>query len=106
MRLRGFELYFEDLEPAKRFYRDTLGVELTSEQAGHHAQFGASPFLSLECKGAESYPSRDKAVVFVEVPNLQAAVDRLANLSCSSNWARQAVPHGLCCATLRGTTYS
>jgi len=77
MRLRGFELYFEDLEPAKRFYRDTLGVELTSEQAGHHAQFGTSPSLCLECKGAESYPSRDKAVVFIEVLDLQVTVERL-----------------------------
>jgi len=42
MRFAGFELYFEDLESAKRFYRDTLGLELTSEQPGHHAQFGAS----------------------------------------------------------------
>jgi len=76
-RIAGFELYIEDLESAMRFYRDTLGMDLTSEQAGHHAQFGASPFLCLECKGAESYPSRDKAVVFVEVPDLQATVERL-----------------------------
>jgi hypothetical protein len=31
-------------------------------------------FLCLERKGAESYPSRDKAVVFLEVPNLADAV--------------------------------
>ena len=58
-RIAGFELYIEDLESALR------------------SQFGASPFLCLERKGAESYPSRDKAVVFVEVPDLQAAVARL-----------------------------
>lgn len=43
------------------FYRDTLGMELTGEQAGHHAQFGASPFL---CWSARANPSCDKAVVF------------------------------------------
>ena len=49
------------------------------EQPGHHAQFGANPFLCLERKGAESYPSRDKAVVFIEVPDLEAAVNRLGD---------------------------
>jgi len=77
MRLAGFELYFDDLESAKRFYRNTLGLELTGEKSGHHAQFGANPFLCLERKGAESYPSRDKAVVFIEVPDVQAILERL-----------------------------
>ena len=57
MRIAGFEIYFDDLESAKRFYRDTLGLQMTGEQPGHHAQFGASPFLCLESRGAESYPS-------------------------------------------------
>jgi catechol 2,3-dioxygenase-like lactoylglutathione lyase family enzyme len=61
MRLAGFEIYFEDPESAKRLYRDMLGMELTGEQSAHHAQFGASPFLCVEYKGVESYPSRDKA---------------------------------------------
>jgi catechol 2,3-dioxygenase-like lactoylglutathione lyase family enzyme len=78
--LAGFELYFENLEAAKRFYRDTLGLELSSEQAGHHARFGTAPFLCLERKGAEHYPSRDKAVVFVEVADLTAMVERLGKL--------------------------
>jgi hypothetical protein len=58
--IAGFELYFETCKSVMR------------------SQFGASPFLCLERKGAESYPSRDKAVVFIEVPDLQATVDRLA----------------------------
>jgi len=61
----------QDLESAKRSYRDTLGLELTGEQSGHHAQFRANPFLCLERQGAESYPSRDKAVVFIECPTFK-----------------------------------
>ncbi|SPF35319.1 hypothetical protein SBA4_1630007 [Candidatus Sulfopaludibacter sp. SbA4] len=77
-RLVGFELYFEDLEAAKVFYRDTLGLEMLDEQAGHHARFAAgATFLCLERKGVESYPSRDKAVLFVEVPDLEAMVEKL-----------------------------
>lgn len=79
-RLAGFELYFDDLESARGFYRDTLGMELTGEEPGHHARFGAGPaFLCLERRGSESYPSQDKAVVFLEVPDLPAAVARLGD---------------------------
>jgi predicted enzyme related to lactoylglutathione lyase len=77
-RLVGFELYFDDLEGAKQFYRDTLGLELSEEASGHHARFGSErAFLCLERKGSESYPSRDKAAVFLEVPELEAAVERI-----------------------------
>ncbi len=77
-RLVGVELYFEDLEKAKRFYRHTLGLELSHEAAGHHAQFDAGgPFVCLERKGSETYPSRDKAVIFLEVPDLPAAVETI-----------------------------
>jgi catechol 2,3-dioxygenase-like lactoylglutathione lyase family enzyme len=79
-RIAGFELYFEDLEAARRFYRDTLGIELTDEEPGHHARFAAGGvFLCLERKGAESYPSCDKAVVFVETPDLKGMADRLGD---------------------------
>ena len=75
MRLVGVELYFEDLDAAKSFYHDTLGLALTEAEAGHHAKFdGGTAFLCLERKGAESYPSQDKAVVFLEVADLRAAV--------------------------------
>jgi catechol 2,3-dioxygenase-like lactoylglutathione lyase family enzyme len=75
IRLAGVELYFDDLRKAKRFYRDVLGLPLSGETPGHHAQFSTSGgFVCLERKGAENYPSRNKAVVFLEVPNVAAAV--------------------------------
>jgi bleomycin resistance family protein len=50
-RFIGTELYFDDLERAKRFYRDTLGLELSEEMPGHHAKFDfAAEFLCLEQK--------------------------------------------------------
>ncbi len=77
-RFLGVELYFDDLERAKRFYRDTVGLELSEEMPGHHAKFeAAAGFLCLERKGSESYPSRDKAVTFLQVSDLQAAIDRI-----------------------------
>ncbi len=51
---------------------------MTDERKGRFAQFGAgAAFLCLEGKGSESYPSRDKAVVFFEVDDLAAAIERL-----------------------------
>jgi predicted enzyme related to lactoylglutathione lyase len=77
-RLLGVELYFDDLSKAKRFYQETLGLLLTDEESGHHAQFdGLSAFICLERKGAESYPSQDKAVIFLEVTDLQSTIDSL-----------------------------
>ncbi len=77
--LIGVELYFEDLQAGKRFYNETLGLELLDEVGGHHARFNAGPtFVCLESKGSESYPSRDKAVIFLEVSNLADAVRSIA----------------------------
>jgi predicted enzyme related to lactoylglutathione lyase len=74
-RFIGVELYFEDLERAKKFYQDTLGLAVSDEQLGHHARFDSGGgFVCLERKGRESYPSKDKAVVFFEVPNLKSAL--------------------------------
>lgn len=74
-RFVGVELYFDDLERAKKFYRETLGLEISDEQAGHHAKFDSGAgFICLERKGAENYPSSDKAVLFFEVPNLENAI--------------------------------
>jgi predicted enzyme related to lactoylglutathione lyase len=71
----GMELYFNNLTRAKKFYRDTLGLTIANETPGHHAQFNAgNAFLCLERKGAENYPSADKAVLFFEVPNLSATI--------------------------------
>jgi catechol 2,3-dioxygenase-like lactoylglutathione lyase family enzyme len=78
LRMVGVELYFHRLARAKKFYRDILGLTLGAEIPGHHAQFTAgNAFLCLERKGAENYPSADKAVVFFEVPDLAAAVKAL-----------------------------
>ena len=77
-RLAGVELYFDDLDAAKNFYRDVLGLALDEDHANHHARFAlGSRFLCLEAKGVENYASDDKAVVFVEVVDIRAAVDRI-----------------------------
>jgi len=97
-RFVGVELYFENLDRAKRFYEETLGLDLSEEEAGHHARFDSgNGFVCLERKGAESYPSKDKAVLFFEVPNLKSAIvaigpDRLVRSE--STWAVLHDPEG------------
>lgn len=77
-RFVGIELYFENLEEGKVFYGKTLGFPVLDEAPGHYARFDTQPvFICLERKGSEPYPSRDKAVVFLEVPNLPQAVDSI-----------------------------
>jgi len=97
-RFVGVELYFDDLTTAKTFYTETLGLTISDEQEGHHAKFDSgSGFVCLERKGAESYPSRDKAVLFFEVPDLQAAVSTIGkNLIVQSapGWAVLHDPEG------------
>jgi len=79
-RLVGVELYFDDLGRAKRFYEDTLGLSISGEQDGHHAQFNLGPaFLCVEQKGVEDFPSYDKAVIFLEVPSVEEAVRTLGS---------------------------
>ncbi|MFZ1141777.1 MAG: VOC family protein [Candidatus Sulfotelmatobacter sp.] len=74
-RFLGVELYFENLERAKKFYLETLNLNLSDEHAGHHARFDSGEsFVCLERKGVESYPSKDKAVLFFEVPDINAAI--------------------------------
>ena len=94
----GVELYFENLERAKKFYVETLGLEVADEQAGHHAKFDSGAgFICLERKGVESYPSQDKAVLFFEVPDIKAAIaaigpDRL--VQSEGTWAVLHDPEG------------
>jgi catechol 2,3-dioxygenase-like lactoylglutathione lyase family enzyme len=94
----GVELYFENLETAKRFYVETLGLEVSDEQVGHHAKFdGGAGFVCLERKGAESYPSKDKAVLFFEVPNLRSAVAAIGQdrvVQSERTWAALHDPEG------------
>ena len=101
-RLAGIELYFDDLPRARAFYTDVLGLDLAEEQAGHHSKFrtGAA-FLCLEKRGAEAYPSADKAVLFFEVPNLRRTLARIgagrvvgAELDEPSRWAVLHDPEG------------
>lgn len=78
LRFAGAELYFDDLGPARRFYTQILKLKIADEQAGHYVKFeSGSGFVCLERKGSESYPSRDKAVLFFEVADIRAAIASL-----------------------------
>jgi predicted enzyme related to lactoylglutathione lyase len=78
MRLAGVELYFDDLDRAREFYHGVLGLPIADEEAGHHTKFSAGDgFLCAERRGAESYPSLDKAVVFFEVDDLEAVIAQI-----------------------------
>ncbi|HTZ89655.1 MAG TPA: VOC family protein [Alloacidobacterium sp.] len=93
-RFVGAELYFDDLERAKKFYTETLGLKISDEQSGHHAKFDCGAgFVCLERKGSESYPSRDKAVLFFEVPDLQAAIIAIGQDQLVQKEAQWAVLH-------------
>jgi predicted enzyme related to lactoylglutathione lyase len=98
MQFAGVELYFEDLERARRFYVETLGLEISDEQAEHHVKFDSGAgFICLERKGVESYPSKDKAVLFFEVADLPAtlrAIGRDKLVQSESNWAVLHDPEG------------
>lgn len=97
-RFIGVELYCDNLETAKKFYVETMGLEVSDEQIGHHTKFNSGPcFVCIERKGAESYPSKDKAVLFFEVPDLKLAIaaigqDRL--VQSEGTWAVLHDPEG------------
>ena len=94
----GVELYFEDLTRAKKFYTEVLGLRVAEERRGHHARFDSTAgFICLEVKGAESYPSRDKAVLFFEVEDLQSLVRDLGRerfVQVEPTWAAMHDPEG------------
>lgn len=74
-RFLGVELYFDDLEKAKVFYSETLGLKISDYQPGRLTKFDSGGgFVALERKGSESYPSRDKAVLFFAVLDLEEAI--------------------------------
>ena len=97
-RFVGVELYFDNLPKARQFYADTLGLQVSDERADHYAKFDSSAgFVCLERKGAESYPSQDKAVLFFEVADLNSAIaaigkDRL--VQAEKTWAVLHDPEG------------
>ena len=94
----GVEVYFDDLEIAKTFYSEMLGLTLSDEQPGQYAKFDSDHgFVCLERKGSESYPSSDKAVLFFEVPDLAAAVTAIGEnrlVHSEAGWAVLHDPEG------------
>ncbi len=109
-RLAGVELYFEDLARATEFYTRVLGLEVAEATPQHHAKLDTgAAFLCLERKGVEDYPSADKAVVFLEVPDLRAVVRRIGadrflrfELSGPQAWAALRDPEGHTVMLLEG----
>ncbi len=97
-RFVGVELYFDDTERAKKFYVETLGLRVSDEAPGHYVKFdGGASFICLERKGSETYPSKDKAVLFFEVPDLQAAIHAIGKnrlVQSEASWAVLHDPEG------------
>jgi len=77
-RFAGVELYFADLKRARDFYTTVLGLAVSEEDETRFAKFDfGAGFVCVERKGSESYPSWDKAVLFFEVPDLEAAINAI-----------------------------
>jgi len=93
-RFAGVELYFNDLKKARAFYADKLGLQVSDEDTQRYAKFGGDAgFVCLERKGLESYPSQDKAVLFFEVPDLQAAITDIGEQHFVERQTKWAVLH-------------
>jgi predicted enzyme related to lactoylglutathione lyase len=93
-RFAGVELYFSDLKKARAFYADTLGLQISDEDTQRYAKFSTGAgFVCLERKGSESYPSQDKAVLFFEVSDLQAAIGAIGEQRFVERQATWAVLH-------------
>ncbi|MBZ5490341.1 MAG: hypothetical protein LAO76_05360 [Acidobacteriia bacterium] len=93
-RFTGVELYFSDLKKARAFYADTMGLEISDEDPQRYARFNTDAgFVCLELKGSESYPSLDKAVLFFEVSDLQAAISAIGEHRFVERQAKWAVLH-------------
>jgi predicted enzyme related to lactoylglutathione lyase len=93
-RFAGIELYFSDLKKARAFYADTLGPQISDEDPQRYAKFsGGEGFVCLERKGPESYPSLDKAALFFEVANLQAAISTIGEQRFVERQEKWAVLH-------------
>src|SRR6058998_3860864 len=102
LQFAGVELYFEDLPKAMKFYAETLGLELSHQRLGHHARFNSDGgFICLERKGVESFPSQDKALIFFEVADLEAAINAIGPEKILSPR-----PTGQSCTIPKGTTSS
>ena len=97
-RFAGVELYFDDLGKAREFYVKVLGLAVSDEDPQHHVKLDTgAQFVCLERKGSENYPSRDKAVLFFEVDDLQAAIRKIGPeriVRQESHWAVLHDPEG------------
>ena len=97
-RFAGVELYFSDLKKARAFYADTLGLQVSDEDTQRYVKFSTGAgFVCLERKGSESYPSQDKAVLFFEVSDLQAAISAIGEqrfVERQETWAVLPDPEG------------
>jgi len=98
LRFVGVELYFGDLERAKDFYTNLLGLPVGEEQPGHFAKLDfKSAFAYLERKGSESYPSKDKAVLIFAAENLNSMLEEIGRerfLQIEPSWAVLDDPEG------------
>jgi predicted enzyme related to lactoylglutathione lyase len=80
IRFIGVELYFDDVDRATRFYRDLLGLAVAESRPGDYSKFASEGgFLCLERKGLDTYPSENKAVVFLEVADVQRAIEAMGS---------------------------
>jgi hypothetical protein len=57
-RLVGIELYFDDSPQGKRFYTETLGLNLLDEDPSRYARFAAGPPLLSASNAKELNPIR------------------------------------------------
>lgn len=102
IRLAGVELYFDGLAAAKNFYTNALGLRCDEDNPDHHIKLSIGDrFICLERKGVENYPSADKAVLFLEVPDVRVAVERVgvacvlrSELTVAEPWAAVRDPEG------------
>jgi predicted enzyme related to lactoylglutathione lyase len=97
-RFLGAGFYFDNLDEAKTFYSQTLGLKLADHQPGHYAKFDSgTSFFTLAQKGSETYPSKDKATLFFAVPDLEAAKTAIGAerfVESEANWAVLHDPEG------------
>jgi len=97
-RFLGAGLYFDNLDQAKTFYSQTLGLKLADHQPGHFVKFDSgTSFVTLVQKGSETYPSKDEATLFFVVPDLEAvkrAIGAERFVQSETNWAVLHDPEG------------
>jgi catechol 2,3-dioxygenase-like lactoylglutathione lyase family enzyme len=68
----------DDVDAAKRFYRDTLGLEINEAMGGVGLKFPNGHSVFIYPKGADHQPATYTVLNF-PVPDVGAAVDRLTS---------------------------